>query len=37
MNKTDIFSDLYNPTLDLAMNLAKLLNTTVEKLFILES
>jgi putative transcriptional regulator len=26
----------YNPTLELAMNIAKLLKTTVEKLFILE-
>ena len=32
-----IENEKYNPTLDLAMNLAKLLNTTVEKLFILES
>lgn len=31
-----IENEKYNPTLELAMNLAKLLNTTVEKLFILE-
>jgi putative transcriptional regulator len=32
-----IENEKYNPTLELAMNLAKLLNTTVEKLFILNS
>lgn len=32
-----IENEKYNPTLELAMKLAKLLNTTVEKLFILES
>lgn len=32
-----IENEKYNPTLELAMNLAILLNTTVEKLFILES
>lgn len=31
-----IENDKYNPTLALAMKLAKLLNTTVEELFILE-
>lgn len=30
-----IENEKYNPTLELAMKLAKLLNTTVEKLFIL--
>ena len=32
-----IENEKYNPTLELAMKLAKLLNTTVEKLFILNS
>lgn len=32
-----IENEKYNPTLELAMNLSKLLKTTVEKLFILES
>jgi putative transcriptional regulator len=32
-----IENEKYNPTLKLAMKLAKLLNTTVEKLFILNS
>jgi len=32
-----IENEKYNPTLELAMKLAKLLNTTVEKLFILVS
>jgi len=32
-----IENEKYNPTLELAMNLAKLLNTTVEELFILNS
>ncbi|MGH4118783.1 helix-turn-helix transcriptional regulator [Clostridium sp.] len=32
-----IENEKYNPTLELAMNLAKLLNTTVEKLFILKA
>ncbi|HEY8805042.1 MAG TPA: helix-turn-helix transcriptional regulator [Clostridium sp.] len=32
-----IENEKYNPTLELAMKLAKLLNTTVEKLFILDS
>jgi putative transcriptional regulator len=32
-----IENEKYNPTLELAMNLSKLLNTTVEKLFILNS
>lgn len=31
-----IENDKYNPTLELAMRLAKYLNTTVEKIFILE-
>lgn len=31
-----IENDKYNPTLELAMKLAKYLNTTVEELFILE-
>ena len=31
-----IENEKYNPTLELAMRLAKLLNTTVEKLFLLE-
>lgn len=31
-----IENDKYNPTLELAMKLAKLLNTTVEDLFILK-
>jgi putative transcriptional regulator len=31
-----IENEKYNPTLELAMKLARLLNTTVEKLFILE-
>jgi putative transcriptional regulator len=31
-----IENEKYNPTLELAMNLSKLLKTTVEKLFILE-
>lgn len=31
-----IENDKYNPTLELAMKLAKLLNTTVEELFTLE-
>ncbi|MGK0467989.1 helix-turn-helix transcriptional regulator [Clostridium sp.] len=31
-----IENEKYNPTLELAMNLANLLKTTVEKLFILE-
>lgn len=30
-------NDKYNPTLELAMKLAKLLNTTVEELFILDN
>ncbi len=29
-------NDKYNPSLELAMKLAKLLNTTVEELFLLE-
>lgn len=32
-----IENEKYNPTLELAMNLSKLLNTTVERLFILDS
>ncbi|MBX4262203.1 helix-turn-helix transcriptional regulator (plasmid) [Clostridium estertheticum] len=32
-----IENEKYNPTLELAMNLSKLLRTTVEKLFILNS
>lgn len=32
-----IENEKYNPTLELAMKLAKLLNTTVEELFTLES
>jgi len=32
-----IENEKYNPTLELAMKLAKLLNTTVEELFILNS
>ena len=32
-----IENEKYNPTIALAMNLAKLLNTTVENLFILDS
>jgi putative transcriptional regulator len=32
-----IENEKYNPTLELAMKLAKLLNTTVDELFILES
>jgi putative transcriptional regulator len=32
-----IENEKYNPTLELAMKLAKLLNTTVEKLFLLDS
>ncbi|QUH28714.1 helix-turn-helix transcriptional regulator [Vallitalea guaymasensis] len=32
-----IENEKYNPTLELAMKLAKLLNTTVEQLFILKS
>ncbi|WP_010241321.1 helix-turn-helix transcriptional regulator [Clostridium arbusti] len=32
-----IENEKYNPTLELAMKLAKLLNTTVEELFILDS
>ncbi|MBC3797366.1 helix-turn-helix transcriptional regulator [Acetobacterium tundrae] len=32
-----IENEKYNPTLELAMKLAKLLNTTVEALFILNS
>ncbi len=32
-----IENDKYNPTLELAMNLAIYLNTTVEELFILET
>ena len=32
-----IENEKYNPTLELAMKLSKLLKTTVEKLFILES
>ena len=32
-----IENEKYNPTLELAMNLSKLLKTTVEKLFILGS
>ncbi|HIQ98848.1 MAG TPA: helix-turn-helix transcriptional regulator [Candidatus Scybalocola faecavium] len=31
-----IENDKYNPTLELAMRLAKFLNTTVEELFILD-
>jgi len=31
-----IENDKYNPTLELAMKIARLLNTTVEELFILE-
>lgn len=31
-----IENNKYNPTLELAMKLAKILNTTVEELFILE-
>lgn len=31
-----IENEKYNPTLELAMKLAKLLNTTVEELFILD-
>lgn len=31
-----IENEKYNPTLELAMKLARLLNTTVEKLFVLE-
>lgn len=31
-----IENEKYNPTLELAMKLAKLLNTTVEELFVLE-
>ncbi|MEG1783228.1 MAG: helix-turn-helix transcriptional regulator [Oscillospiraceae bacterium] len=31
-----IENDRYNPTLELAMKLARELNTTVEKLFVLE-
>lgn len=32
-----IENDKYNPTLELAMKLAKLLNTTIEELFILDN
>lgn len=32
-----IENEKYNPTLELAMRLAKLLNTTVEELFILDN
>lgn len=32
-----IENEKYNPTLELAMKLAKLLNTTVEELFILDN
>ena len=32
-----IENEKYNPTLELAMKLAKLLNTTVDELFILDS
>lgn len=32
-----IENEKYNPTLELAMKLAKLLNTTVEELFILDA
>lgn len=32
-----IENEKYNPTLELAMKLARLLNTTVEELFILDS
>ncbi|MGV8980159.1 helix-turn-helix transcriptional regulator [Clostridium sp.] len=32
-----IENEKYNPTLELAMNLAKLLKTTVDELFILDS
>lgn len=32
-----IENNKYNPTLELAMKLARLLNTTVEELFILDS
>lgn len=32
-----IENEKYNPTLELAMKLAKLLNTTVNELFILDS
>lgn len=31
-----IENDKYNPTLELAMNTARFLNTTIEELFILE-
>lgn len=32
-----IENEKYNPTLELAMKLARLLNTTIEELFILDS
>jgi len=32
-----IENEKYNPTLELAMNLARLLNTTVDELFMIDS